>query len=383
MPDNKAEDIITRSAEKLNFDLAIIGGGPAGALAAILAAEAGFSVVILERKNKPRPKLCGGFISKRAIDLLPENLIIPDAIKNNVYDIMVVKGSRKYCYNSEQPLGWLIRREVFDSLMLRQAENKGATVITGVYPTEISRTEKKGNHNRYQLNTGGKKCIHLTARYLIGADGAYGSTAKLAGLYKKRIFLCGSSLSGVFTDIPTEAKEGTLLFYPRPFTGGMSWAFYADGWINRGLGGIAGRKRLKSILEQFYPGKNEKPIPRFWPLPFLGPLRANCCGNFMLIGDAAGLVEPFSGEGLFNSFASAHIAVQALITADGENREAEKVFYTLFRNQFRLGFAATLLGAALLQAQSIFKPSSLPSQMALLMQNRLWFCKELKTSCLQ
>ncbi len=378
MPDHKAEDNITRPAEKLNFDLAIVGGGPAGALAAILAAEAGFSVVVLERKSKPRPKLCGGFISKRAIDLLPGNLEIPDDIKSNVYHIEVVKGNRQYKYNSEQPLGWLIKREVFDSFMLRQAEIKGAVVINGVYPVEISQIVNKEKHNRYQLNTGGKKCIHLSARYLIGADGAYGSTAKLAGLYKRRTSLFGSSLSGVCTGLPTEAKAGTLLFCPHPFTGGMSWTFYADGWINYGVGGLAGRNRLKKILEQIHPGKNVIPSPRFWPLPFLGPIRANCCGNFMLIGDAAGLVEPFSGEGLFNSFASARIAVQALITANRENREAEKIFRPLFRNQFRLGFAATLLGAALLQAQSILKPSTLPAQMALLMQNRLWFCRKLR-----
>ncbi len=383
MPAYRTEDFIKRPAEVADYDLAIVGGGPAGALAAILAAEAGFSVVVLERKSKCRPKLCGGFISKRAIDLLPASLKIPEGIINNVHNIEVIRGGRRYSYNSGHPLGWLIRREIFDSLMLREAESNGVAVITGVYPTEIFRTGSKDNNARYNLSTGGKKCIHLSARYLIGADGAYGTTARLAGLYKNSFFLYGRSLSAVNTGMPAEEKAGTLVFYPSPLIGGMSWAFYADGYTNLGIGGLAGHERLKNILKRTNPVKNGKPCPRFWPLPFLGPMRANSCGNLMLIGDAAGLVEPFSGEGLFNSFASAHIAIQAIVDAKGGNREAEKVFRTLFRKQFRRGFAATLLGAALLEARAILKPSSLPAQMALLMENRLWFCRELKRSYLQ
>jgi geranylgeranyl reductase family protein len=377
-PVDKTKGIFKPSAEELAFDLVIVGGGPAGALAAILAAEAGLAVALLERKSKPKPKPCGGFISKRAIDLLPENLNLPDDIKTNIHKITVVRGSRDYSYCSEQPLGWLTRRDLFDSFMLSQAENRGAVVINGVYPKEITHIGNEGNHNRYQVSTGGEKCIRLTARYLIGADGAYGSTAKLAGLYKKRVFLYGRTLSAVYAGAQPEQKAGTLLFYPSPLALGMSWAFYADHWVNLGIGGLAGRKSLKRILNQVYQGKNNKLATRFWPLPFLGPLRANSRGNLMLIGDAAGLVEPFSGEGLFNAFASAHIAFQTVITATRKNEEAEKVFRNLFRNHFHLGFAATMLGAALLQARSILHPSSLPSQIALLMQNRLWFCRQLK-----
>ncbi len=358
------------------FDLAVIGCGPSGALAASLAAEAGLSTVILESKKHPRPKICGGFLSTRSIDLLPEDLSLSSLQAGTVYQVSLIK-KRNFYYidNSKKPLGLVIKREKFDQLMAEYACSKGAILrekeaLKAINITGENETRAKSYYLLESEKTEGKT---LKVRYLMGADGAMGNTALLAGLRKPGEGIKGWGLSQIVKTKPKVADTSTAKFYPLPFLGGMGWSFSGPDWTNHGVGGLFGRNMLLKAKRKLFHNQYDHSTPLFWPLPFLGPLQKPATGNLLLIGDAAGLVDPFSGEGLYNSFKSAILAVQAVIAAEKNGIEASNTYNYLFRKNFREKFAASLCGALLLHTRSIVKPSSLAHQIADLMENKLWF----------
>ena len=375
----------TATPKDMIFDLAVIGCGPSGALAASLAAEAGLSTIVLESKKHPRPKICGGFLSARSIALLPEDLKLSSLPSEAVYQISVLKKRKPYTKNSKTRLGLVIERENFDQLMAEYACSKGALLREEGPLREVNKVAagEYAPGGYYLLKTGKAADKALKARYLIGADGAMGNTARLANLRKTWKGPNGWGLSRVVKVKSNVAETGILKFYPLPFLGGMGWSFSGPNWTNHGVGGLASRSLLIKAYHKIFHDDPNSVNPLFWPLPFLGPLQKTAAGNLLLIGDAAGLVEPFSGEGLYNSFKSAILAVQAIKSAEKDDCEASQPYNHLFRKHFRKIFAATLCGAVLLYAHSIINPSSLPQSIASLMNNKLWFNRNLNSSSVQ
>lgn len=371
---NHANDII--------YDLAVVGCGPSGALAASLAAESGLSTVILESKKHPRPKICGGFLSARSIALLPKDFNLSSLPSEAVYQVATSKRRKPYTYNSKTRLGLVVEREKFDQLIAEYACSKGARLIEEEPLQEISKISGSDykSDSYYLLKTGKNADNTIKARCLIGADGAMGKTALLAGLRKPGKGLKGWGMSRVIKTKSKVAETGTSKFYPLPSLGGMSWSFSGPDWTNQGVGGLFSKSLMLKAYRKIFHNNINTSNPLFWPLPFLGPLQKSASGNLLLIGDAAGLVEPFSGEGLYNSFKSAILAVQAVKLGKKENTAAEKTYNYLFKKNFRKHFCACLGGALLLYARSLIHPSSLPHSIALLMENKQWFNHDIDSS---
>ena len=357
------------------FDLAVIGAGPAGALTAALAADTGFSTVIAEQKTLPRQKICGGFISERALSLLPSGFEFKSLEAEVINKIAILKGDTAYRYNSEGRLGIVIKRKDFDYCLTRYACEKGAELIEG---RPIARVVKTGTGKDgdylYSLEDAGNRRNHLLSRFVIVADGAAGRCSLPDALRSRRKLLRGWGLTQFVQCEPEAVEEGTLKFYLLPLLGGMGWAFSGpDCWVNQGVGGLAGRRRLLRAYHKLFRSEAANQNPLCWPLPFLGPLRKAASENLMLIGDAAGLIEPFSGEGIYNSFKSATLAIEALITAREKQTDAAAIYQSLYDTHFRSNFAASLAGAFMMHTRSIALPATLPPLMAELMANKLWF----------
>ena len=363
------------------YDLVVVGAGPAGALAAATAAEAGLKTAIIEQKCFPRQKLCGGLISARALSLLPADFSLPEAESTAILQFAITKKDRRYRYRAEKPLGLTIKRAIFDQLLAAYASQKGAVLLeeAALKGIEIAGAEADQRTTDYLIHfRKEREQSTISTRYLIAADGALSRCAELGGVDRRwRKKICGWGLAEIIPGKELRADPADdwpqLEFFPLPFRGGMGWAFHGKGWLNRGVGGLCGRKALFKAYTQLFGTIPEKRTLKSWPLPFLGPVSKVAKGNLLLIGDAAGLIEPFSGEGLYNCFKSARLALQAIREAKTAGQDAAVAYNRLFKTHFRRYFLPTLAGTVMLQAQSLLYPSAVPPQIARLIENRMWF----------
>ena len=357
------------------FDLAVVGGGPAGITAAYLAARAGLRTALLEQKRYPRRKICGGLLSARAASLLPVDFRAACSGAVPVHRVELMKKTKSFSCQSEKPLGYLVRRSEFDHNLARIAsKTTGLVLFEGCRLQSLETAAGPSNdRNSYILHCSSADSP-LQSRFVIGADGPLSATAEQAGLAQACSFISGWAAAAIATgEPPSGVKPGTARFYPRPFEGGMGWAFYDGHFFNCGIGGLGMRRRMTARFKRLFGGEKTLEHPTLWPLPFLGPVRKPARGNLILIGDAAGLVEPFSGEGIYCALKSAHLAVQAVLKAKAESLPAEDFYMPLFQQHFRKKFIPTLLGAVALHAISLLNPSKSPELIIRFMNNELWF----------
>jgi geranylgeranyl reductase family protein len=276
------------------FDVAIVGGGPAGATAAYPLATAGKRVLLVDRATFPRDKPCGGGVTLRAARLLPFSIepVVEDAVGR-------VEIGLRYGHRFERaaraPLVYMTQRRRLDEFLLRKAAEAGACVEEG--KTVDAR--------------------ELDATYVIGADGCNGSTAKQLGLG-------GGIVHGVALEAnyPHDARfAGAMVLDIAIVRGGYGWVFPKGDHVNVGVGGDEAegprlRNELRRMCEEYGVDPDAAVELRGYRLPMRTPATRLVGENAALIGDAAGLVDPFSGDGMYEAFLSAQLVTEAILADD-------------------------------------------------------------------
>ena len=302
------------------FDVIVAGAGPAGSTAAYRLAEEGASVLLADRARFPRDKPCGGGLTMRAVRLLPFSVdpVVEDRTRHVEFGLNF--GSR-FERHTEEPLVLMTQRSRLDSFLAEQAAGAGADFRDGVKVTELELTD-----TGVEARLNGTK---IAASAALGADGVNGLAARAAGLDGGRDYGVALEANVPYGVVSRERYQGRLCLELANVPGGYGWVFPKGDHVNVGVGGWEREgPRMREHLARFC---REYAIPesaleslRGYRLPLLHPRARLTKGRLALLGDAAGLVDPLSGDGIYEALLSAKLAAGATLDLlDGQASDLE------------------------------------------------------------
>jgi geranylgeranyl reductase family protein len=294
------------------FDVAVVGAGPAGSATAIRLASAGAKVVLLDRARFPRDKPCGGGLTGRALRHAPCSL---DPVLEHVVDRFRIRlrYGRSFTRRHPQPLVLMTQRRRLDLHLAEQAAAAGAELRDGVRVADVQ-PESAGVTARMDGRV-------VRADVLVGADGANGIVARAAGLGDGVVHGVALEANVSYERLPRDRVESTAVIELGVVPGGYGWVFPKGDHANLGVGGWGSegprlRDHLARLARMHGVDTGELRDLRGHRLPMrrLGATPAS--GRVLLVGDAAGLVDPLSGDGMYEAFVSGKLAAEAILDGD-------------------------------------------------------------------
>lgn len=291
-------------------DLIIVGAGPAGATAAEKASQSGLDVLILDKEEFPREKPCGGGLSAGAYDELGEELP-EDLIEKRCYGMRSLYKDRVHITRTETPVAYMIKREEFDHYLLKKALQAGS-----VFSKEECRSVRETS-GLVEVET--DRSTHY-GKYCIGADGFFSVTSKAVRepFSPDEVRFCLVSRHKT-EEHPIYKEDNPLVELDFGFIKkGYGWLFPKSGFISAGMGGdMIGAKELSELYKTFLEahGIDGDGKPRGCYIPVSNMKHKIHTDRIMLAGDAAGLVDSFSGEGIRNAIISGRLAARSATEA--------------------------------------------------------------------
>jgi geranylgeranyl reductase family protein len=294
------------SLGQMQCDVVVVGGGPAGSTTARQCALKGLHTVLIDKAAFPRDKPCGGGVTPRAERLLGVDLT--PVIERQIDSVrFTARPGTDICRRSPEVLTYLTQRRFLDSFLVEQAKEAGVIVCERT-PFESSRDE--GDRIRVMADS-----LSLSTRLIVGADGANGIVARDRGIRVQRwkgIALEGNvNISGQFP-LRWESTMGVDFSHIR---GGYGWIFPKRDHVNIGVGGWYGvgpslRDRLADLTKSYGYDETDLRGLKGHPLPVRKPGSPITGDKTILVGDAAGLLDPFTGEGIYAAILSGTLAAQ-------------------------------------------------------------------------
>ncbi|MEX1364150.1 MAG: geranylgeranyl reductase family protein [Nannocystaceae bacterium] len=313
--------------EHERYDVLVVGAGPAGCAAAIVAARAGLRVGVLDRASFPRDKTCGDAVSNRAAGLIDTLTGVRDALLNVPHALVKAgaavfpDGSRVGRRFDANP-GFIVARLHLDDLLRRALESSGARLSQGVAVRELCT-------DRSRVTGALAEGLRVDADVVIAADGPGSVAWSALGVPYRRGVHLAVAITAYHEGIDFGPHADTNEHYFEPdLVGGYGWVFPAvDGVSNVGVYQRADRFKahgqgLPALLQRFcerHPERFESSRrvgrTRAWALPLMVRPWPPAGPGLLTCGDAAWTIDPLSGEGIYQALHTGMLAGRAAASA--------------------------------------------------------------------
>jgi geranylgeranyl reductase family protein len=351
--------------EDLNFDIVIVGAGPAGFACAYQLRNQKLKIAIIDQATFPRDKICGDALSADVVNQLyrmnPELGTQFESFHDKIdsHGVRFVAPNHSILdINYQNPnhgnaAGYISKRADFDNFLLQRIQNEPNIQIFQGEKVQDIKCDKAG----IQLKTDQRK---LTTQMVVGADGAHSIVNKKLGNIKVEKDHYCAGIRQYYTGVSGfHADEHIELHFYNELLPGYFWIFpLPNGQANVGLGMLSSEvsKRkvdLKKALRDIIQSKPDLQIrfkdatplekPQGFGLPIGSKKRSISGDRFLLIGDAASLIDPFTGEGIGNALRSGRIAADHLIKAFEKqyfsasfHKQYDRIIYQKMWNELRI-----------------------------------------------
>lgn len=328
-----------------NFPIVVVGAGPAGSVASLFLAEKGIDHLLLDKGTFPRDKICGDAVSGKILDILAKFKPREVAAFGNNNEKSILSYGMKFVAPSgksvdiafpkpkgDLPVGFISKRTEFDDFLFGLTKNnhsvrwQGAEVVNAVY---------EGGKVRLFIQQNGEEKEVITP-LIIAADGSRSVVKKkLMGEDMEEKHFCGG-IRAYYKNVADMHPENYLeLHFYKELLPGYFWIFpLPNGNANVGLGMRSDviSKRKANLRLELLKLVEQHPLlrKRFenatldgkiqgWGLPLGSKKRIISANNLILTGDAASLIDPFTGEGIGNAGISGMVAARAAVKAIESN----------------------------------------------------------------
>jgi len=338
------------------YDVIISGGGPAGATAAFFLGQAGRKVLVLEKELLPRYKTCGGAVSGRVLAQFPFSF--DPVIQTRVNAVSYALGDQVMTIPVREASLCMVMRSEFDAFLLEHAQ---AEIRQGMPVRAVQETA-----GAVAVETVAGECIE--ADYLVAADGANSMVARSLGLRRKKILAGAVEIEAAVPEATLRRFMNNVVLIFGDIGVGYAWIFPKADHLSIGIGALNPRPGdLQVVLERVMkrygisiqsPERHGHTLPVYSRREVLGTHRC------LLAGDSAGLVDPFTGEGIRFAIKSGRQAAEAILAGRPESYTARvdrsigrnhrlgngmnKVFYRFTRPSFNLALRNPVVSHALM-----------------------------------
>lgn len=287
------------------YDVIIVGAGIGGAAAAYFLGRADQQVLVLEKKALPRYKACGGGVPRSGFHRFP--FPFDEVVESEIAAVRFsYRGGKEVVFPLPARPVAMVMRDRFDAFVLNQAraEVRDSTTVVGLVE----------GRDKVRVSTADGQ--ELVARYVLGADGAKSVAARALGLRQRKVLGAAIEAEVQVDDQTLTEYARTALFEFGAVPGGYLWIFPKKEHLSVGIA-VFGKSRadLRGILRRemtrFGIELDGTPLHAH-PLPVYGYHERLATERTLLVGDAAGLVDPFLGEGIRYAVRSACLAAEAI-----------------------------------------------------------------------